>query len=235
MMKYMGSKRRIAKHIIPIMVAAANSAGITRWVEPFVGGANLIDKVPDYFDRYGYDINEHVIHALLDIRDRCNDLPEAVSEIEYKEMIGADAGTITSWCRFALSFGGKFDGGYAREFGSDDTTFCGYGKRNAKKQSPLIKSVHFEVSAYNDLSFTNSLIYCDPPYQDTTGYKTDKFDHDHFFKWCREMAKENIVFVSEYQCPSDFKEVWSGRQKTNFSSSRDHHTNNAVEKLFIVK
>ena len=34
-MKYMGSKNRIAKHLIPIMVAEADKQGITTWVEPF--------------------------------------------------------------------------------------------------------------------------------------------------------------------------------------------------------
>ena len=56
-MKYMGSKNRIAKHLIPIMIAEADKHGITTWVEPFVGGANLIDKVPTRFKRIGYDIN----------------------------------------------------------------------------------------------------------------------------------------------------------------------------------
>lgn len=37
-MKYMGSKNRIAKHILPIMLAEAEKNNITTWVEPFVGG-----------------------------------------------------------------------------------------------------------------------------------------------------------------------------------------------------
>ena len=37
-MKYMGSKNRIAKHILPIMIKEANEKGITTYVEPFVGG-----------------------------------------------------------------------------------------------------------------------------------------------------------------------------------------------------
>ena len=48
-MKYMGSKRRIAKHILPIMLKKAEEINITTWVEPFVGGANMIDKVPSDF------------------------------------------------------------------------------------------------------------------------------------------------------------------------------------------
>lgn len=88
-MKYMGSKRRIAKHILPIMIEEADKKGITKWIEPFVGGANLIDKVPDRFRRVGYDFNEHVIYALKDIRDNPEQLPESVSEDEYLSYKGA--------------------------------------------------------------------------------------------------------------------------------------------------
>jgi len=42
-MKYMGSKNRIAKHLLPIMLAERKPD--QWWVEPFVGGANMIDKV----------------------------------------------------------------------------------------------------------------------------------------------------------------------------------------------
>ena len=60
-MKYMGSKARIAKHILPIMLAECEKHGITKWVETMVGGANMIDKVPDSFERIGYDLNQHTI------------------------------------------------------------------------------------------------------------------------------------------------------------------------------
>ena len=60
-MKYMGSKARIAKHILPIMLEEAEKKGITTWVEPFNGGANMIDKVPNTFKRIGYDLNEYII------------------------------------------------------------------------------------------------------------------------------------------------------------------------------
>ena len=95
-MIYMGSKRRIAKHILPIMLAAASERGITRWVEPFVGGGNSIDKVPQDFERIGYDINEHAIMAMLDIRDRAESLPDTVTEAEYKAMRGTPPATVTS-------------------------------------------------------------------------------------------------------------------------------------------
>ena len=232
-MKYMGSKNRIAKFVLPIMIKEANEKGITTWVEPFVGGANMIDKVPDTFERIGYDLNQHTIQALIDIRDNADKLPENVSEQDYKSYKGLPPQSITSWVRFECSFGNKFENGYARA--KDGKNYAGIGSRSAKKQSPKIQNVQFICDSYENLDFENCLVYCDPPYHGTTGYKTGAFDHDKFFDWCREQAKNNIVFVSEYGAPDDFECVWQGEVKTNFASQRSKATHNAVEKLFLVK
>ena len=72
-MKYMGSKNRIAKYILPIMLES-RTKGMT-WVEPFVGGANMIDKVDG--ERIGADLNKYLIEALLTIRDSINDIPKS--------------------------------------------------------------------------------------------------------------------------------------------------------------
>jgi len=233
-MKYMGSKNRIAKEILPIMLKEANEKGITTWVEPMVGGGNLIDKVPDTFKRIGFDLNPHVIFAMIDIRDNINELPESVSEDIYKSYKGLPAQKINSWVRFVCSFGGKFENGYAREKRSDDSTFAGYGKRNALKQKQSIQGVEFICDSFENIDVSNTLIYCDPPYKGTTSYKTNPFPYDVFYDWCIKMKdKGNVVFVSEYAMPDEFEEVWRGEIKTNFASSRTKATHNAIEKLFI--
>lgn len=218
------------------MVEAADNAGIATWVEPFVGGGNMIDKVPDRFKRIGCDFNEHVIYAMCDIRDRAEDLPESITEEYYKEIRGNEPKVFDSWLRFVASFGAKFDGGYARRKGSGITTFVAPAKRNALKQSPKIQGVELIHSDYKYLDINNAIIYCDSPYQSATGYKTGSFDHAEFFDWCRTMRdRGNIVFVSEYDAPEDFTCVWQGEQKTNFASTRKKATHDAVEKLFVLK
>ena len=236
-MQYMGSKNRIAKHLLPIMLVEAEKHGITKWVEPFVGGANMIDKVPDSFERIGYDLNDHVIHALIDIRDNADLLPNSIGENHYKELKGLPPYTISSLVRFGASFGGKFENGFARGKAADGSprNYWAETKRNAIRQSPKIQNIEFICDSYENLDFEDCLIYCDPPYQGATGYKTGDFDHDKFFEWCRKQAKNNIVFVSEYNTPNDFTEVWRGEIKTNFASSRKKATHNAVERLFRVK
>ena len=41
----MGSKSRIAKYIVPIIQRYIDENNIDTYVEPFVGGANVIDKI----------------------------------------------------------------------------------------------------------------------------------------------------------------------------------------------
>lgn len=232
----MGSKNRIAKHILPIMLSEANKQGFTTWVEPFVGGGNMIDKVPDNYTRIGYDLNEHTIAAMLGIRDFADQFPDSITEDHYASIKGTGASPISSWIRFGCSFGGKFENGLARDRqGNPPRNFAAESKRNALKQSPKIQTVEFICASYKDIIATDSLIYCDPPYQGTTGYKTEAFNHEEFFQWCRNMkSKGNVVFVSEYNAPDDFELVWQGEVKTNFSSTRKEATHNAVEKLFKV-
>jgi DNA adenine methylase len=237
-MKYMGSKNRIAKHILPIMLKEMEEKGYTTWVEPFCGGGNVIDKVPDKYKRIGADLKQHTIAAMLGIRDFVDELPSTVSEEQYKNVKGTEPHPVNSWVRFGGSFGGKFDNGYARskDYKGNDRNHIREAKTNALKQSPKIQTVEFLCCSYEALSnITNSLIYCDSPYQGTTGYKTGAFDHEKFFAWCREMkSKGNSVFVSEYNAPEDFELVWQGEVKTNFSSTRKSATHNAIEKLFKV-
>ena len=242
-MTYMGSKARIAKYILPIMLEEAEKHGITTWVEPFVGGGNMIDKVPDSFKRIGYDLDGHVIQAMIDIRDNPESLLDSFSAEDREFWKKQEPASLFSHACIVTSFGGDFrDGGYAREKVTSKSAmergyvrnFAAEGKRNALKQSPKIQNVNFICDSYENLDFENCIIYNDPPYKNSRGYRTGKFDHDKFYDWCREQAKKNVVFVSEYEMPDDFECVWQGEIKTNFASNRKKATHIAVEKLFKV-
>lgn len=233
-MQYMGSKNRIAKEIFPIMDSAARERGASVWIEPFVGGANMLDKVPDTYRRIGIDYSPHVIKALIAVRDFVDLLPEEVSEQYYREIRDYEPDPIRSWVRFVCSFGAKFNAGYARNKAGQN--YAKAGVSNAKKQSPNIQGTELINASYEYCSsFKNCIIYCDPPYEGTSSYKTGAFDHIKFWDWCRRMAVHNLVFVSEYNAPEDFICVWAGEIKTNFASQRTEATHKAVERLFTHK
>lgn len=59
-LKYVGSKNRISKYIAPILQKCINENNIKTYYEPFVGGANMIDKIKCK-NRIGNDINKELI------------------------------------------------------------------------------------------------------------------------------------------------------------------------------
>jgi len=231
-MKYMGSKARIAKYILPIILKDRKEGQC--YVEPFVGGANMIDKVGGW--RIGADSNDYLI-ALLEhcSMQLSHDLPSRVYEDDYNHIKNNKhlySKHIVAHVGFNASFGSKWLGGYARPrkvTGYDRNLIC--GKNALVKKMPLIKGVKFENCSYDDLPIpSGSLIYCDPPYAGTTKYKDD-FDHELFWQWCREKVKEgHEVFVSEYNAPDDFICVW---QKEIQSGLNTNTTKKGTEKLFI--
>lgn len=228
-MKYMGSKNRIARYILPIMLAERNKEQC--WVEPFVGGANMIDKVCG--KRIGADLDQYLIKALIFIRDCVVDLPknnEEFTEFNYRDLKKSDLYKYKGYAGFAFSYSGKWLGGWCRD-GKKERDYVREAYQNALTQSPKIKGVKFVNEDYRNLKIPkNSFIYCDPPYEGTTKYKVD-FDHKIFWQWCRfKASKGHILFVSEYKAPDDFKCVWS--KELASSLTKNTGSKKGVEKLF---
>lgn len=232
-MRYMGSKRRIAKHILPMMVWDRKPGQF--WVEPFVGGANMIDKVDG--NRLGADINEYLITLFHGLQNGFVP-PDFVSEEYFKWTRDNKAVCpLTAFIGFGCSYSGIWFAGYARNVRKDapnaevlnrtTKSFCRHSKNGLMKQLPNILEVGFLHCSYNELYIPpNSKIYCDPPYEGTTGYK-DGFSHPEFWQWCRDKAGEgHEIYISEYNAPDDFICLWSGELTNGISGKQE------TEKLF---
>lgn len=231
-MKYMGSKNRIAKELIEIMTSDRTSGQC--WVEPFVGGGNMIDKIEGY--RIGSDTNRYAIEALVSIRDSIGNLPrtnQEFTEADYKRLRASDDYEHKGYAAFAFSYSGKFMGGWARD-SKGERDYVAEAYRNAVKQSKLLQGVELYNLDYDVLVIPpNSIIYCDPPYIGTTGYKV-KFDHTKFWRWAIERALQgHKVYVSEYEAPSAFKCIWEKSQTSSLTQNTG--SKRATEKLFTLK
>lgn len=217
--KYVGSKSRIAKHIVPIIQSYIDQIDASFYLEPFVGGANVIDKI-SCDKKIGYDINHYLIE-LLKHRNLIQELPDEITKDEYdavRKSYQANDGKYPDWyigaVGFLASYNGKFFGGRAGIVKTKIGTMRNYydeAKRNLLSQLPRLNDVIFGESDYRllDMSqYRHGVIYCDIPYKNTTGYQ-DSFNHDEFWQWAEECSKENIVLVSEQVAPDKWQSVWA--------------------------
>ena len=238
-MKYMGSKQRFVNEFVKLFNQFSSERHI--YIEPFVGGANVIDKVTGFDKKFGYDKNPYLIALLVAVRDGI-DLPDSISETEYYK-VRDNMNDYPKWyvglVGFCASYGGRFFEGYPRGLTPTGTPrdYTNEAIRNLKKQSPNLKGILFKQSDYKDLDFTKlkAVIYCDSPYMNSKPYKVSilgKFDSFEFYNWVRKQSEFNPVFISEYTAPDDFVSIWEKGVKSNLNVS---NTKTSVEKIFIHK
>lgn len=234
----MGSKNRISKDLLDIILKDRTNE---YYVEPFVGGCNIIDKVNG--DRIGSDKNEYLISmwkGLQEDRERPYEISKelyskARTEYNKKELVEFDEFMI-GWIGWMGSYNGRFfDGGYSGHcVGMTKRDYISEQIRNTEKQIDNIKDIDFRYCSYEELEIpNNSIIYCDIPYKNTKQYSTSKdFDYDKFWKWCRDMKQiGHKIFISEYDAPEDFKCVWEKEITNSMNTSK---TYKPTEKLFTL-
>jgi DNA adenine methylase len=206
----MGSKNRYAKELLSIILK--NRKPEQWYVEPFVGAFNVIDKVSG--SRIGNDENYYLIELFKAVQSGwCP--PNSVSETEYKHVKDNKEKYpphLVGFIGFGCSYAGKWFGGYAR--GNDNNgqkrNYCRESQKNILNQLQGIQGITIHNKSYLDLEIPpQSIIYCDPPYEKTTSYKSS-FDSKTFWDWVRMKYSQNHkVFISEYTAPNDFIPVWS--------------------------
>lgn len=233
-MKYIGSKSRIAKELIEII----KPYNYNYYIEPFVGGANMIDKV-NCETRVGFDSNKYLIALLNQLKTDWK--PPYISREEYEHIRlnkNSYPDYMVGYAGFAVSYCGKWFGGYAGRTITKNLTKRDYQEeaiRNLEKQREGIRSVKFFQRDFSNIPDfpSNSVVYCDPPYAESTKYK-DKFDSVKFWNWVRERSIKTKIFVSEYSAPEDFEIVWEKQVSSSLSSNGISGENKiSVEKLFV--
>ena len=235
-MKYMGSKARIAKHILPIILASRKEGQY--YVEPMCGGMNSIDKVDG--NRIANDANYYLMEMWKRLIDGSWLPPKYIERERYNDIRsnpGGYAPEEVGWVGFNCSYSGMWFGGFAGKTKTKINTIRNYQQEainNVFKQVKKLQGVVLSCVPYYDLILPeNSIVYCDPPYENTTGYKGE-FDHWTFWHWCRNKTElGHTVFISEYNAPDDFECVWGKEVKSSLSANGKVGGNkNSVEKLF---
>jgi len=236
-MKYMGSKARLAKHILPIILKDLKPE--QTYAELFCGGCNLIDKVV-HPHRLANDVNKPLVDLWIALQQGWEPPKWVTKEDyylikEYRDTLYDNC--LVGWASICLSYSGKPFSGFAGLHTSDTGVTRNYQQETynyVQKQILNLKDVKFTSLSYNEVLLPdNSIVYLDPPYKDTTGYRV-KFDHERFWDWSRETVKNHSLFISEYSAPKDFICVWSGELKGSLNRKGIYSgSRSTVEKLFV--
>ena len=195
-MRYFGGKQRISREVSSVL----SSYNMEYYAEPFCGSCNVASNVA-IENKILNDKHVYLIEMFKALQNGWTP-PETISEAQYKYIrnnLDEDK-ALSGFVGFGCSFAGKWFGGYAR-----DTTTRNYTK-NAQnsilKKMKTLQSAKFISKDFSELNFINTLVYCDPPYKNTTPYNKKllgEFDYTGFIDWAKEQSKENIVIISEYK------------------------------------
>ena len=228
-MRYQGGKSRIAASIALAIERERERESNGRLISLFCGSCAVESKLAPHFKSVICNDNHKYLVALWQALQDGYELPEVISEQAYKSIREHkdDNPALTGFVGFGCSFGGKFFGGYARN--KTGTNYAAQSKRSILKDFTNLQNATFTCNDYKDV-----VVYADPPYSNTTGYTSGKFNSEEFWDYMRQIGKDNQVFISELEAPDDFVCVW----ERPFTRTLDRNKNNqfkVVEKLFTYK
>lgn len=239
-MRYVGSKKRICKHIIPFILEGRKENQY--YVEPFCGGCNTLSTVGG--SRLAADINPYLIDMLRKgingwipndfYSNKTFDFFHSLMASGYNGNLNYLIGYIGFSCSFNSIFYDKY---VHKSYIKRDKITRDFQKEFKKSFINTIDSlqgVEFHCCSYDKLIIPKkSIIYCDPPYRDTKKYDKIDFNYDNFYQRCFDKKSEGSrVFISEYWMPDDFNCIWEKEVPIHMNSYKGN--NRRVEKLYCL-
>ena len=228
-MQYFGGKAKIAKELSGVLNKYLEGND-KPFIDAFCGSCNIISKIDDKRIRIANDKHKELIAMWQWVQEKGVEmLPTDVSKELYYYI--KTSTTSPDWLKgfvgFGCSFAGKWWGGYATSDNKERNYATNAINTIAKKLKGL-NNVTFVCGDYFDISMpdTPSIIYCDIPYKDSTGYSSGTFNHEAFYQWAYLMKQfGHTVLVSEYEMNVDeaMKEniVWRKESKKDIRDKDD--------------
>jgi len=246
MTSYHGGKQSIGLeiaeniHLLSTIFEDYTDFKIKGYCEPFCGMLGVYRHVPELFRDHNPkrnfkagDANESVIKMWQSAQKGWKP-PTNVTKKEYENLKYAKASAKKGFVGHQCSFGGKNFRGYVKERCTG--TKIQHGSENVREVAAELKDVKFTNADYSQFSSLKGyIIYCDPPYGKYSDYYDEdhrrmSFDHEAFWQWCREMSKHNMIFVSEYNAPKDFKLIAAIKSHVSYGSNQTLNE----ERLFFL-
>lgn len=212
-MRYLGGKTRLAKPIVNAILADTDIR--ENWIEPFVGGGSVLEQAVKKFQNCtAGDASEDLILCWSSLSNGWKP-PRSISEETYEYLKHDEPSALRGYVGYACSFGGKWFGGYPRDrTGKRDMIDEAY--RATMRKASAFVDVEWHSGDYESIRIPGkSVVYCDPPYANTTGYSSvGEFDHKRFWsvmdKW---VDLGHTVYVSELDAPDHWYPILEVKRK----------------------
>ena len=234
-MVYLGGKFYQSDAYVKILKKVAKETGATVYVEPFVGGFNI----PTRLAMKGSPFLEHRLSDMMRDTIRLHEAvafegywPTPVDEATYRRLRDERPDTLEAhaagllqaysgkrWDSFVPfeSEAGKWRDGVVPYFVSKVNSLF----RDARALRDL-QGITLNVCPYDEVVIPDgAIVYCDPPYANTTAYNTgEQFDHIAFWLWANELAKRCTVLVSEFTVPYDWVVVYEKGKQNSVAANK---------------
>ena len=248
MPSYGGGKAKLGNEIYNVIRDTEdeeNWKGNT-YFEPFCGmcGVGIHFMKEDMLEKVSVrrkvkfcDANEDLILMWQKLKKGWKLPAKCCSRKKYEELkVSKKHSALRGFMGIACAYSGIFFSGYRPS--SDKQDFYGNTRKGlidmGKDISNYGSKVQFlKARDYRQFKPKGNTIYVDPPYKDNNiqSKHFDNFDHDAFWDVMRMWSKDNLVFISEYQAPKDFEEIW----RKDFGSVYSKKIKKNTEKLFMYK
>lgn len=227
-----GGKAKIGKQIYEF-IKGIEQDNDQPYFEPFCGLLGVgIHFLKDKRKTVHFcDKNEDMMLMWKELQDGWVLPHESCCRDEYKEFKKSDEhSAIRGFMGIASAYSGIFFAGYRPN--SIKQNFFTNTRNGLMKMVEHLNCTFLDARDYRSFHPKGKTIYVDPPYfnNNIQSEHFNNFDHDVFWDIMRKWSVDNLVIISEYQAPDDFKMVWS----KPFSSVYHSKINNYVEKLFML-
>ena len=204
MTSYHGGKQILGKDIAFKIsrIYSIKKDQIEGYVEPFCGMlgvyTNVISEIGPGIQYKAGDINGSVIEMWKKAQAGWRP-PLHVTREQYQKLRKTRFQTPDSAAKGYIGHQYSFRGIYFGAWREDHVPPVNHTKARNRilDMAQTVHAVEFTKGPYTQFSeVKNYIIYCDPPYKDKAQKYLEKFDFDAFIQWCKKMAKDNIVIVS---------------------------------------
>jgi DNA adenine methylase len=214
-MRYMGGKQKTAKDIASVLNRHPMDS---IFLEPFMGSCWVTCEV-QIRNRVAGDLHKELVALYQALQDGWEP-PHSLSRSEFEDIRrNRTSGKYPRHLVAFAGFGCAYAGSYWRSYAGE--VYALWTRNSLLRKKPKLRDVVFYHGDYRDLNPSGCVIYCDPPYQGVSyGFRitgrrgNGSFDSNEFWAVVRKWGEKNIVYVSEYEAPQDFKLIWEREVRT---------------------